>query len=167
MLKINLSSFEDYTELELEAEAEELQLEDNIKTDGPVCVGVSITKESPESVLVTGSLSAGIKSECVRCLEETTAEVNGDFTAIFKAKGTLTSADKADEIYTYEDNGLDLSLLIKDELMLALPMKQVCSEDCKGLCPVCGKNRNKEKCDCKMDTKLNPFEALDKFKTEN
>lgn len=161
MLKINLSSFEDYTELELEAEAEELQLEDNIKTDGPVCVSVSITKESPDNVLVTGSLSAGIKTECVRCLEETTAEAGGDFTAIFKAKGALTSTDKLDVIYTFDDNNLDLALLIKDELMLALPMKQVCSKECKGLCPVCGKNRNKEKCECKIDTKLNPFEGFD------
>lgn len=167
MLKINLSSFEDYTELELETDGAELSVGDTVKIDGVVKVGVSITKESVDSVLVTGAIAASILSGCVRCLEETAAEVSSDFTAVFKAKGALTAEDKEDETYTYDDNSIDLAQLIKDELLLALPMKQVCSEDCRGLCLTCGKNRNKEKCGCKTENKLNPFEALDRFKAEN
>ncbi len=161
MLKINLSSFEDYTELELETGSDELSAGDEVKIDGDVTVSVSVTKESTDSVLVTGTMSAVLINECVRCLEQANTEVNTDFTAVFKEKGSLTPVDKADEIYTYEDNSLDLAPLIKAELLLALPMKQICSEECKGLCPVCGKNKNKEECGCKIDTKLSPFEGID------
>ncbi len=52
------------------------------------------------------------------------------------------------EIGFYEGLGLELADVIKEQILLALPVKRVCREDCKGICPVCGANRNEVACDC-------------------
>ena len=52
------------------------------------------------------------------------------------------------EIDFYED-GLELEDILREQVLLALPMQRVCSETCKGICPSCGKNRNETACDCK------------------
>ena len=54
------------------------------------------------------------------------------------------------EIGFYED-GLELEDILREQVLLALPMQRVCSEACKGICPDCGKNRNETACDCKPD----------------
>ncbi len=53
------------------------------------------------------------------------------------------------EIGFYEGGGLELEDILREQVLLALPMQRVCSEDCKGICPVCGKNRNESACDCR------------------
>jgi uncharacterized protein len=52
------------------------------------------------------------------------------------------------EIGFYEGGGLELEDILREQILLALPMQRVCSEECKGICPVCGKNRNQSACDC-------------------
>jgi uncharacterized protein len=54
------------------------------------------------------------------------------------------------EIGFYED-GLELEDILREQVLLALPMQRVCSETCKGICPACGKNRNETACDCKPE----------------
>ena len=56
------------------------------------------------------------------------------------------------EIGFYEGRGLELMDILREQVMLALPMQRVCSEDCKGICPVCGRNRNEAACDCKVES---------------
>jgi uncharacterized protein len=55
------------------------------------------------------------------------------------------------EIGFYEGGGLELEDILREQVLLALPMQRVCSESCKGICPVCGKNRNETACDCKRE----------------
>ena len=52
------------------------------------------------------------------------------------------------EVGYYEGNGLPLNDVLREVVLLALPMQLVCSEDCKGICPVCGQNRNQRACGC-------------------
>ena len=54
------------------------------------------------------------------------------------------------EIGFYEDGGMELEDILREQVLLALPMQRVCSEACKGICPVCGKNRNETECDCQL-----------------
>jgi uncharacterized protein len=65
----------------------------------------------------------------------------------------------------YRDDVVDLGELMREQFFLALPMKPLCQEDCRGLCPVCGINRNRETCTCET-TWVDPrMEALKRFKT--
>jgi uncharacterized protein len=53
------------------------------------------------------------------------------------------------DLYSYEDEEVDLTPLFRDQVILAVPFAPLCKEDCKGLCPQCGADRNHETCDCK------------------
>ena len=73
------------------------------------------------------------------------------------------SENTDDEAYSYEGKYIDLSRVLKDNIILGLPMKQVCKPECKGLCPKCGTDLNEKECDCKEDY-INPqMEVLKNF----
>ncbi len=98
-------------------------------------------------ILVQGTIDASIQSDCVRCLSKTTQELH-----------------LSELVFLYEYTGqdfIDLSPGVRDELLLALPMRLLCSEDCKGLCPHCQKNWNKGDCNCvEKNEEIHPFEKL-------
>jgi uncharacterized protein len=64
------------------------------------------------------------------------------------------------EIGFYEGGGLELQDILREQILLALPMQRVCSQVCKGICPACGKNRNEAACDCKPDSANDRWGAL-------
>ena len=93
------------------------------------------------------------KTECARCLEP----VAGDFTVQLErtvaAEGTLTEEqleENVDEYVAIVGGKLDLDALVDEELMLSFPMRFLCSEDCPGLCPKCGKPRRNGDCGCSL-----------------
>ena len=64
------------------------------------------------------------------------------------------------EIGFYEDGGMELEDILREQVLLALPMQRVCSEACKGICPVCGRNRNETACDCRVESADDRWGAL-------
>jgi uncharacterized protein len=60
----------------------------------------------------------------------------------------------------YEGAGLELEELLREQVLLMLPMQRVCSSDCKGICPVCGRDRNEAGCDCREKTVDDRWGAL-------
>jgi uncharacterized protein len=64
------------------------------------------------------------------------------------------------EIGFYENGGMELEDILREQVLLALPMQRVCSENCKGICPVCGQNRNEAACDCKVQSGAAHWHAL-------
>ncbi len=100
-----------------------------------------------EGVLVTGTVRAPLAGECVRCLEPLAQEVTADFQEMFsypESEGPARrQADAADEEGDEESLFLqgdlfDLEPVLRDAVVLALPLQPVCREDCPGLCPDCG-----------------------------
>ncbi|MGW6058019.1 YceD family protein [Streptomyces sp. NPDC055189] len=100
-----------------------------------------------EGVLVTGTARATAEGECVRCLEPLKLEVDADFQEMFSYPDaddrgrTAEPADDAedDEDRLYLEDGLfDLETVLRDAVVLALPMQPVCRDDCPGLCSQCG-----------------------------
>jgi len=78
------------------------------------------------------------------------------------AKGDEVSISRAEtEIGYYRGEGLLLEDVLKEQILLALPVKQVCRADCKGLCPLCGKNLNAESCDCEVSMPDPRWSALE------
>ncbi|MDT0321207.1 YceD family protein [Streptomyces millisiae] len=99
-----------------------------------------------EGVLVTGTVHAPLAGECVRCLEPLAREVEADFQEMYAypdLEGRGRSAEPADEerdeetLYLQGDL-FDLEPVLRDAVVLALPLQPVCREDCPGLCPDCG-----------------------------
>lgn len=93
------------------------------------------------SCFVDCEISYGLSGECSRCLTET----EQTFTCFLREEFT---GYRSDENYAYANNRLVLDKAIDDAISMSLPIRLLCREDCKGLCPVCGGNRNLSPCDC-------------------
>ena len=90
------------------------------------------------------------KGVCDRCADEIDRDYSFDLKKIIVPR-LENDADDNDDYIVVENNVLDLDDLIYQEIQLFLPTKILCSEECKGLCPTCGKNLNHEKCNCKKE----------------
>lgn len=95
-------------------------------------------------LLLDGSLKTTYKSECYRCLKPVGGTLN------IRIKENFINSDDAEQNDMYYFNGkiLDISKALSDNIILNLPMKQLCGNNCKGLCSKCGGNLNDTKCDC-------------------
>ncbi|GAB3971690.1 DUF177 domain-containing protein [Streptomyces sparsus] len=100
-----------------------------------------------EGVLVTGTARAPLTGECVRCLEPLEQECEADFQEMFsypdaddrnRAAAAGDDAEEEEEGLSLEGDLFDLEPVLRDAVVLSLPMKPVCREDCPGLCAVCG-----------------------------
>jgi uncharacterized protein len=107
-----------------------------------------------EDIRLVGSFSVEMENLCARCLEPVHNAISEKFDLLYRplgvdAKSEEVSISKAEtEIGYYQGEGLLLEDVLKEQILLALPVKQVCKDACKGLCPQCGKNLNVESCDC-------------------
>ncbi|MBN1212101.1 MAG: DUF177 domain-containing protein [candidate division Zixibacteria bacterium] len=112
-------------------------------------------QKSGDEYYCQGKLSGTAILECWRCLEAYPAELTEKADFIICSADRLTSRDKDvidDEDYVYfrgDDRRVDLSVIVNQAFLLSLPMKPLCSEGCRGLCPRCGVNLNTGQCDCR------------------
>lgn len=118
---------------------------------------LTVRKEDDE-LTVSADTELTLIMPCDRCLADVhvTLPVHIDRQLQQKKKAELDSADESendDEHGFIEGSLLDADELIRDELILALPSKVLCKEDCKGLCSICGKNLNEGSCDCETDSR--------------
>jgi uncharacterized protein len=88
-----------------------------------------------QDIRVKGKLETSLEVACARCLDPVVHE-------------ELSVTDAEAEIGYYQGDGLLLEDTLREQVLLALPLKTICREDCKGLCPLCGKNLNEIQCSC-------------------
>lgn len=107
-----------------------------------------------EDIRLVGRLTTDVEVRCARCLDPVDNAIAEEFDLLYRplgvdAKGNEIAISQADtEIGYYQGEGILLEDVLKEQVLLALPVKQVCRASCKGLCPHCGKNLNVESCDC-------------------
>lgn len=112
-----------------------------------------LLEKDEDAVLVRGRLAATVPQHCGRCLEPYTIQVEPEIGARFvpspagRGEEHELAADDL-ETDTYRHGVLDLNALLETETSLAVPMKPLCRDGCRGLCPVCGGNRNTTPCAC-------------------
>jgi len=149
--------------------------EDAYRVVTPVHLVMDIHKDS-DTYRVTGRVQAQLELECGRCLDSFPVAVDSTFELRYvPAAANAGEGEREveeDDLTTafYKDEQLDLGELMHEQFVLALPMKPLCSEGCKGLCPQCGTNLNKASCDCSpawKDPRLVGLQALLKRDKEN
>jgi uncharacterized protein len=135
---------------------------------GPVRIHLTLSR-SGRTVLVQSRIRAEAEFSCDRCLEPFASVLSSEFKATLKPKPHISSNPEReierDDLETefYEGEEFDLTPLLQDQLLLTLPSKSVCREDCRGLCQRCGQNRNRGTCQC-TDQESDPrLEPLKKF----
>jgi uncharacterized protein len=193
-MRYDLSRFKsgtDHLDRTYEPDAFGAESED-FRITSPVHLTADLTK-SGLKFLLKGRLTTTLELPCSRCLEafEIPVDATLDLTfvpAVEPAKPAVETAAPArakkaprhgqedveldgtevaaDELGLSEYSGdeIDLGQMMREQFYLALPMKPLCRPDCQGLCPICGKNRNRESCSCES-TWVDPrFEVLRNFK---
>ncbi len=119
-----------------------------------------------QDIRLRGKLTARLEMNCARCLEPVRRDVARDFELLYRPLGAdagrdeLSVTDAEAEIGYYEGEGILLEDVLREQVLLALPLKVVCREECKGLCPHCGKNLNQEQCSCETPMADPRWEAL-------
>ena len=106
-------------------------------------ISISVTEDG---VVAEGKLAALTQLACSRCLKDFWQPINIDFTEMFSAHPAGNPGSELGEQQLPADGSIDLTPIIRDYAALDIPIRQLCAEDCKGLCPVCGMNRNQEDC---------------------
>ncbi len=126
-------------------------------------------RKDGRKVRATGRVRATLECACSRCLEPYTIPVDSSFDALFLPAAANTGAAEAEigdddlGVAFYTDDAIDLGEVVREQFYLALPMKPLCRDDCRGLCPICGINRNREVCSCEstwVDPRLEPLRKL-------
>jgi uncharacterized protein len=107
-----------------------------------------------KDIRLAGELATSLELSCARCLEPVIQKVSRSFDLLYRPQGAdagheeLSVTDAEAEIGYYQGKGLLLEDALREQVLLTVPLKVICREDCKGLCPSCGKNRNSESCSC-------------------
>jgi uncharacterized protein len=91
-----------------------------------------------EGVLVTGTATAPVTGECARCLEPLTTSVEASFQELYHYDPSPPEAEDEEDILLLEGDLLDVEPVLRDAVVLALPLSPLCSDDCAGLCIRCG-----------------------------
>jgi uncharacterized protein len=107
-----------------------------------------------KDIRVNGRLDTRVELACARCLEQVLQNVAHEFDLLYRPQGvdagreelSVTSAEA--EVSYYQGDGIRLEDVLQEQVLLALPLKVICRDDCKGLCPHCGKNLNVQQCGC-------------------
>jgi uncharacterized protein len=124
-------------------------------------ITVDVDLESvSDGILVTGAVAAAWRSECRRCLTEVTGNVQAALQELFEQHA------REGETYPIEHEHIDLEPLARELLLLELPLAPLCREDCQGLCPTCGADRNESACACTSTDRDLRWAALDELRDQ-
>ncbi len=105
-------------------------------------------------VRIQGKYSVQMGAVCDRCLGAAHFPLDTAFDLFYRPVSTIAHEKEEEidegeaEIGFYDDGGLELEDVLREQVLLALPMQRVCAEACRGICPTCGKNRNENACQC-------------------
>lgn len=145
-------------ELDFEKEPYEREPVDGYFIDGKISFKGKLTNRNG-ILLLEGQLDALYMTECYRCLKPLRNALK------LKIKENFFERDNSEELsmYLFEGKMLDISKALNDNIILNLPMKQLCSVDCSGLCAACGANLNEVQCVC-CNNEIDPrLEGLSRY----
>ncbi|MBN1312541.1 MAG: DUF177 domain-containing protein [Anaerolineae bacterium] len=125
--------------------------------------GVLRLTRTRQGIVIQGTLRTQIAAECVRCLAPFSLPCHIELSDLFVYPAP-SETPRVSTPYIVDDGGfIDLRPIIREEGILAVPIRTLCSPDCKGLCPHCGQNLNEGLCQCTeehIDPRLAPLRAL-------
>jgi len=123
-----------------------------------------------EDIRLVGRMATQVEALCARCLDPVVHNVDREFDLLYRPQGVdrrgeeVSISQAETEIGYYQGEGLLLEDALREQVLLATPVKTVCRDDCKGLCPTCGRNLNQEQCNCEQRPSDPRWEALGEIK---
>jgi uncharacterized protein len=132
-------------------------VDERIQLIAPVAINGKVRLAGNE-VFVKGHVETGAQVECDRCLQGVELPVSSDFALEYVSDSEygsgaviaeLTEAEMS--VSVFEGEAIDVEEIVKEQILLAVPTRMLCREDCKGICPECGTDLNMGDCSCPMD----------------
>ncbi len=140
--------------------ADELELDDP-RLDAGRAIDVDLTLESlTDTVLVAGTLRVPWRGECRRCLAAVAGTTEVGVDERYQREATDPDA------FPIRGEQLDLTAMVREQVLLELDVPRLCRDDCAGLCPVCGIDRNTTACDCDTSVTHERWSLLDTLRDE-
>ena len=164
-MKIVLSEI---TDEGLDLDFEETVASNALQLLTPVRTKLRIEKTGHE-VFVNGSIVAGVELQCSRCLTRFPKDIEASINVVYHPVEELRGEDKHEvkedelDMGFYKGDELDIDELVAEQIILSVPMKPLCSESCKGLCPRCGADLNVGACSCAWNEPDPRLAVLKKF----
>lgn len=154
----------------VEAAPDELQLPvDEARFDRPVVVDGALSVTGGKLVL-QARIATEAQYECSRCLTAYTQEVAGEIAVLYEKRSEMPSSEADEwggsegmEILALDAKSIDIAHHVEEAIFLAMPMKPLCREDCRGLCPKCGADLNQGQCACETHEVDTRWQALRKL----
>ena len=137
----------------------------DVTLEQPLAIECQLVRVNHE-VVVRGTLRSAVRLSCSRCDEEFVLPLALALDAIYLPLIDLSSErakeldDEITDVYSYAESAVDLVEMVRDKLLLSIPLQPYCAAGCKGLCPSCGVNRNTVHCQCAEEKLGSPFELL-------
>ena len=168
MLKLGIDNLSEGVIIHtLDALPVDLELKEFAEFGLPIKAKFTLNKVG-EAIYVKADLTAECRFVCDRCLEPFVAKVSDSIRMIYTFSSMLKSArDENVFIITDGVSEIDVTQPVRETLIIALPSKRVCTDDCKGLCSQCGVNLNIASCTCEQNAIDPRWEALRKMMNEN
>ncbi len=123
-------------------------------------------KDIVADIRLRGRFAGKFQVPCARCVEPVDLPLEADFDLIFRPAEADSEAPERSitapetEIGYYQKDSLLLEDVLREQVLLSLPVRTLCKPDCKGLCPRCGQNRNSQECSCEVGPRDPRWEAL-------
>jgi uncharacterized protein len=156
------------------------EIDERVPADDPFWEGTGLTFDSPlrvqltleaigEDVMAAGSLEGTTAMACRRCIDPVIVKLDHPVQLWFRDGITELEAEaEEDHVYALPPRAreLDLSNAIREHVILGMPEYVMCKEDCRGLCPHCGTDLNRETCDCTVEPVDDRWAALRRAKLD-
>ncbi|HYL35704.1 MAG TPA: DUF177 domain-containing protein [Bryobacteraceae bacterium] len=123
-------------------------------------------------IRIQGRLRVRMRAECDRCLEPAEFPLDSAFDLYYRPATEAAGDEEVEidrgetEIAFYEGSGIGLKDVLREYVLLAMPMQRVCRPDCLGICPACGQNRNLVQCGCELKPVDDRWAALKNLQTK-
>ena len=151
---------------EIDLDDETVKLEDSVKVEGTLIKGIVQTD-------VEGEIAACAEFECSRCLQTAEEQLKIPFSVSYITPESYTTEEEAElnpddlQVSIFDGEKIDVTELVREQILLDLPEQIFCREDCRGLCPQCGANRNLIDCNC-VEKEIDPrWQGLRELKIKN
>ncbi|HKU76478.1 MAG TPA: YceD family protein [Pyrinomonadaceae bacterium] len=143
-------------------------VDERISLSGPATVSGKVRLAGNE-VFVNGHVETRAQVECDRCLQPVEIPVNADFAleyitgSEYESSGVAELTEEEMSVAVFDGKALDVDEIVKEQILLAVPTRMLCREDCKGICPECGTDRNTGDCNCATNDTDPRWAALKKL----
>lgn len=134
--------------------------EETVRLVKPVKIAGTLSKKIAQ-VDIAGNITAEIEIDCTRCLSPIKTTLDFPFKVVYVTPENYTQDEEAElraedlDVAVFEGDKIDLPELAREQILLNLPNRFLCRENCRGLCPKCGANKNTASCNCE-EKELDP-----------